>query len=261
MLVRVYDKEKNRYYRSIVYAVLGTGVFEKMIVLEPNESEFRLIDVFDKTDKHNYKRLCMTINPDTSSFATREKAYILKIKKHLNIGNRALVENMEFFMGYEDVLENAELIASLLCGKTITASETDIKPRESEDGGIWNYIQTQKDADVFMELFAGFHDAYIRKITYEESAYPNIATVYAVFESCWYGTAELCFEAVSELHLHSPGELYTSEIYDATLLVNEERVFWADDYMEEENTDRCSSYIKALSLKWRTIEENKTVNF
>ncbi len=261
MFVRVYDKEKNRYYRSIVYAVLGTGVFQKMMVLEPNASQFRLIDVFDRTDKHDYKRLCMTINADTSGFATREKAYVLKIKKHLNIASRALAENMEFFMGYEDVLENTALIASLLSGEKIPASETDIKLRENEDSEAWQYIKTQADAEKFMELFAGFHDAYIKKITYEEYAYANIATVYAVFESCWYGRVELCFEAVSELHLHSPSELYTCEIYDATLLVNDERVFWADDYMEEENTDRCGSYIRALNLKWRTIEENKTVNF
>ena len=261
MFVRVYDKENNRYYKSMVYAVLGTGVFEKMIVIEPREAAFVMIDVSDKKDRLTYRLLCETINPRKDGFVTREKSYMLKIKKCLKYGNKDAVKNIDFLCGYEDVLENTELIASLLCGEKIPISEANIKLRENEDVDIWQYIKTQDDAAEFMKLFAGFHDAYIKKITYEEMAYPNIATVYAVFESSWYGTVELCFEAVSELHMHPAGEKYTSEIYDATLLVNDERVFWADDYMEEENTGYEGSYIRALNLKWRTIEENRTVNF
>ena len=264
MFVRVYDKENNRYYKSMVYARIGIGAWHGMIVFDPLCGAFVMSDIYDKTD--NYKPICATINANTENFVTYEKAYMLKIKKCLRgkASVRKIDENTDYlyFHGYADVLENVEFVASLLRGEKIPLLESGINLRKNEDAETWNYVKTQKDADDFMALFAGFHDAYIKKITYEEITYPvNIATAYAIFESCWYGTVELCFEAVSELRLRPAGENYSGEIYDATLLANDERVFWADDFMEEENMDHGGCAIRAINLKWRTLEENRTVNF
>lgn len=52
-----------------------------------------------------------------------------------------------------------------------------------------------------------------------------------------------------------PKENYSTEILSATLYVDEEGVFWADNYMEKPNITYDGSIIRALSLKWKKIED------
>lgn len=259
MFVRVYDEETRRYYGSMVYARIGIMAFDGFIVFDPYEGAFVMKEHFEKSGKVP-KAICRTVNTCTEGFVKRERAYMLKLRKYLGgmESERKLDMSTDYllFYGYDDVLENAELVAKLLCGGKVSPAEAGIRLRGHEDSETWSYIATQKAADEFMELFCGFHDADIRKITYEETDFcPNVAAVYAVFESSWYGKVELCFEGVEELRLRPAGEAYTSGIYEATLLVNEERVFWADDYMEAENMNHGGCAVRALSLKWRTLEK------
>ena len=48
MFARVYDRERNRYYKSIVYAILDTGYHSKAIVYDSAADCFALVDYFDK---------------------------------------------------------------------------------------------------------------------------------------------------------------------------------------------------------------------
>ena len=49
-------------------------------------------------------------------------------------------------------------------------------------------------------------------------------------------------------------ENYTKELYEASLIVKDECVFWADSCMDVPNETYEGSLIKALSLKWRKIK-------
>ena len=48
MFVRVFNKKKNVYYKSIVYASVGIGWFLQYIVLNPHTHSFELVDYLDK---------------------------------------------------------------------------------------------------------------------------------------------------------------------------------------------------------------------
>ena len=48
MFVRVFDKENNLYYKSIVYGVIDSGYYEKYIVINPHSNTFELINYFDE---------------------------------------------------------------------------------------------------------------------------------------------------------------------------------------------------------------------
>ncbi|WP_434799271.1 hypothetical protein [Terrisporobacter vanillatitrophus] len=41
--------------------------------------------------------------------------------------------------------------------------------------------------------------------------------------------------------------------HDSTLIINDESVFWEDDELENEDYNYMGTYIKALNLKWRKI--------
>lgn len=103
-----------------------------------------------------------------------------------------------------------------------------------------------------MKLFVGFHDSTLDKITYEEDYGKKVLR--AIFNnSGWYGVVELSFEGLIRMNLCGFPENYSREIYDATLLVHNETIFWADEILEHEDTSYTGTWIKALNLKWRKL--------
>ena len=104
----------------------------------------------------------------------------------------------------------------------------------------------------FMSMFMGFHDSTLDKLIYEED-YGKTQLKVQFDNSGWYGVVELCFEGLIALNLKGLVENRTREIYDATLIINDESVFWADGELENEDYNYVGTYIKALNLKWRKI--------
>lgn len=51
MFVRVYDKSNNRYYKSIVYALINSGYYEKAILFNPYKDSFEIVEYLDKESK------------------------------------------------------------------------------------------------------------------------------------------------------------------------------------------------------------------
>lgn len=260
MYARIYDREKNRYYKSIVYALLETGYYEQAIVFDAQNDRFALVDYFDRNAndlKPHYERINCA---DTENWITRENASLLKLKKYCRERGTD-VSAFNSFRGYADVFENSAFMSALLRDKTLPADKASVQIRKNPDEAEWNYIRTQEDADDFMNLFACFHDAVLQKIVYEERDGCTILT--ARFDNTgWYGIVDLCFEGVYVLNLRPPTENHSATLYKATLLVKNECIFWTDGELREENfaedtnghIDSDGSYIKALSLKWRKFD-------
>lgn len=250
MYVRVYDRKENRYYKSIVYATVGIGWFLQFIVVNPYTRSFELVDYLDKQSEPG-KPLVEIIQPDHREFVIYNGARMLKYKYFCKLHGKQYVD-IQNLTGYSDVLENNAFLADILVRHSVPCDAYSITARALEDTAEWNYIFTQEDADKFMKLFVGFHDSTLEKIQYSETN--GTATVNAVFDnSGWFGVAELCFEGVQMLKIVPAAENYFREIFEATLIVDKERVFWADGYMEKPDSSHEGSVISALSLKWRKI--------
>jgi len=94
-------------------------------------------------------------------------------------------------------------------------------------------------------------------ISYEERYGRRQLTI--LFDnSGWYGAIECCFEGLLALNLRPYKENESRELWGATLLIQNETVFWADvEELTEELNDQYNdqySYVKALNLKWRKLE-------
>ena len=85
MFVRVFDKDKNTYYKSLVYSTVGIGWFLQYIVLNPHTNTFDLIDYLDKTVTPA-KPLVEIIQSDYSDFKTYEGSALLKYKHYCKKG-------------------------------------------------------------------------------------------------------------------------------------------------------------------------------
>ena len=250
MFVRVFDKNKNAYYKSVVYSTVGVGWFLQYIVLNPVTNTFDLVDYLDKSVSPA-KPLVETIQSDQCDFNVYKGSVMLKYK-HFCKANKIKFTDVEQMCGYSDVCENYAFLADLFTKKSVPIDAYEISIRNLKDADEWNYIFTQSDADDFMKMFVGFHDSTLEKISYSESYASTSAT--AVFDnSGWFGVVELCFEGIQTMKIVPATENYSRELYEASLIVENESIFWADSYMEKPNAFYGGSIIKALSLKWRKI--------
>ena len=250
MFVRVFDKDKNIYYKSIVYAIVGVGWFLQYIVLNPNKKAFELVDYLDKSTSPA-KPLVEIIQADYSGFIIQEGAQILKYKHFCKTNGLDYVD-IKQMRGYPDILENYAFLADIFINNSVVVDAHKVTVRELSDITKWNYILTQADADDFMRRFVGFHDSTLEKINYSETEGSTTANV--IFDnSGWFGVVELCFEGVQMLKIMPATENYSRELYEASLIVENESVFWADSYMEKPDDSYEGSIIKALNLKWRKL--------
>ncbi len=250
MFVRVFDKQKNMYYKSMVYATVEIGWFLQYIVLNPHTHSFELVDYLDKQFEPA-KPLVEIIQPNHQAFIVYSGTQMLKYKHYCKVNGYKFVD-VKQMMGYPEVLENNAFLANILANHSVPFDAYNISARNIDDISEWNYILTQADADDFMKKFVGFHDSTLEKIIYSES---NSATVVnAIFDnSGWIGVVELCFEGVQMLKIMPAAENYFREIFEASLIVDNESVFWADSYMEKPNISYEGSIIKALNLKWKKV--------
>lgn len=250
MYLRVFDKKNQRYYKSVAYCKVAEDNQYQFIVLDPYDNCFTLVDCYDRSGKV-YTPLVEHIQLDTDDWTEYKYAQLLKYKQYCKTHGKEEPE-VEFLWGYRDVCENYAFLWDILAKKKVPASAYDVKIRTLADAEDWKYVLTQEDAEELMHLFAGFHDATLEKLVYEEARYTSRAV--ATFENnCWYGVIEVCFEKIVAINIRPAAENYSPEIYDATLLVKDQAVFWADSYMEEEDLSYDGTYIKALSMKYRKI--------
>ena len=250
MFVRVFDKEKNIYYKSMVYATVGIGWFLQYIVLNPHTHSFELVDYLDK-QYQPAKPLVEIIQADHAEFIVYEGSHMLKYKQFCKTTGYKFVD-VKRMMGYQDVLENHAFVADILTNHSVPHDTHKISVRSFSDTTEWNYILTQADADDFMKMFAGFHDSTLEKINYSES---NASTIVnAIFDnSGWFGIVELCFEGIQMMKVVPASQNYSRELFEASLIVENESVFWADAYMEKANDLYEGSIIRALNLKWKKL--------
>lgn len=237
-------------YKSMVYGLLNTGCYEQAIVINPYEKCFLLMDYLNKDTRQLTPRY-QCINSCQNGWITCEKVFLLKLKAYCR--ERGHDARLLCFRGYPEVFYDFSFLLRLMRGEHVPVADATIPLRTNEDAEQWNYIRTQQDADALMELFAGFHDSTLNRLTYEEEY--GKAKLTALFDnSGWFGVIELCFEGLLALNLRPPLENCSREIFSATLLFREESVFWADDELTEENPSGQCTWIKALNLKWRQVK-------
>ena len=245
MFVRVWDKAQGRHYKSVVYALVQHGWFEHAVVRNPYTNCFELVRYLE--GKGN------AIRPNFEVIQPERNGWVDVGQEELRRAELMLEERaVEYLSGYGDVVGNLDLVSGLLAEKAVDFDEAGVQLREPEDAKVWNYIETQADADAFMDLFAGFHDALLRRLVYDED-FPAYKLTAVFDNSVWYGVVELCFERVVVMRLRPTAENYDNYISCGTLVVKDESVFWADDHLKGEDLSYDGSYIKALSLKWRKI--------
>lgn len=240
MFVRVFNKENNVYYKSVVYGVINNRPRQRYITFNPNIDSYELIE-------ENFD-VVQVINNSEDKWITCKKSEVLQLEEYL----KKYKYEIQSIKGYEDVVKNYDFLHKILKDNVAKRKEYEIKVKEPYDKEEWTYIYTQKDADEFMKFFVGFHDSVIDNVVYKESY--DERTLNMFFDNSeWCGKAELCFEGLIAMNLRPPQELYFRQLFEGCLIVKDQCIYWANAYLKEEDLTYEGSYVKALNLKWRKI--------
>lgn len=245
MYVTVHSNVGGWIYRSMVYAQINIGAFMRFVVYNPHQNRFELIKYIEGGKPNVY----VIRKGDEEFVRTSDEA-----NARINAAcSGTTSETVNQVLGYPDVCENEAFLCDLWKTKSVERDRYSVSLRDLPDVNEWNYIRTQEEADDFMDLFAGFHDATLDKVCYRED-WDGTKEATVIFDnSAWFGVAELCFEGVIIMRIQPAGENYTREIMDGVLFANDAGVYWADGCMEKPDDNYQGSFIRALSLKWRKI--------
>ena len=125
---------------------------------------------------------------------------------------------------------------------------------------MWNTVQTQEDTNQFLKETYGLHDSTIHSILYESGNYvdeeramhfPELRRITVTLHSQCCPVVELVFEGVTALNLRPPGENYLGDIFDCTLLAENDEIFFADCFLGAADRTYQGTWITARHLRWR----------
>jgi hypothetical protein len=130
----------------------------------------------------------------------------------------------------------------------------------------WNHIASKADAEKLLDVFGGFHDGCLREahVWTEHWVAPDLhmhctgeldTRIRILIQRQFNAPSaiELLFEQVVTFHLQPSPHNYDSIIFDATLLLDSDTVYWADvgGWLPTASGRDRSTWIAAKKVSWR----------
>ena len=272
MQVRVYDEKTNTYFKSKVYAIINSGWYEKRLVIAPSESGgyFKFFDYLDKSNPAMPKALINTISFDDfymDSNLTYKKTD--DVDKQLDEYAKLLKSDIHFFeyRGYPWIYENKALLVKLLKGDCISVKEYEKQALDPNDYKLdgWNYIETQQDIDFIFEQTFSFHDSVLKELNYISGSYvdddntmfctDSMKQISMRFGSQWCKPIEIVFEGVIALNLRPRADNYESCIYEASLFIQDETIFFFDSKINAADRFYDGTWVQSFRMRWKFLEK------
>lgn len=255
MRVRVYDRAKDEYYRSELYAIFFSGIFERWLVSQDGCLHL-VAHVYEKDGSYytQINRIDAELPSDWLRLSNGDLSEFPDFPRHLP------EDKWMAYQGYPWVWEDRKTVLALLSGQAVPLAQTQFadQPSSSLLPG-WNYVADQGDANRLMEQAYDFHDSVLAELHYVSGSKKtatgilvsdHVRQVSMVFHSEWCPPLELVFEAVERLDLRPSNDNHCSAIMEATLRVRDAAVFFCDGPCVDE-ASYPGTKILAYSLRWR----------
>ena len=237
-----------------------------MVVPSDAVSYFKFFDYIDKSNPTEPKVLINSITADgfSSNFDCvhyNTNDVDKKLKEYANF----LSGDIRFFeyMGYSWIYQDKSLLTELLKGGMVSVEkyENQLFAISSYKLKGWNYVENQKDIDFMLEQTSGFHDSILKDLNYISGGYvddenqmhctDSIRQVTMRFDSQWCRSIEMVFEGVISMNLRPYADNESSYLYNASLFVQDETIFFFDSHIDSIDKLYEGTWIGAYGLRWR----------
>jgi hypothetical protein len=133
---------------------------------------------------------------------------------------------------------------------------------------MWHEINTNEELQRFMELMCNFHDSCLKEFKYVSGAFvdKNLAMYPTNDKRILKVIIQRQFEPMSNIEVEFIGlkylkffptsEKYTCEIFEATMEIKDDYIYWYDcnKLSESELDDYQGTLICASRVRWREID-------
>ena len=133
---------------------------------------------------------------------------------------------------------------------------------------MWNEINNENDLKVFMDEHDEFHDSCLKELKYISGAYANgkgmhpvndLKILKIIFQGRFQNSdvIEMEFIGLKHLNMYPIDEEYTCEIFDATMILKEDCIYWCDSggLSEADLESYQGTMICASKVRWRAANE------
>jgi hypothetical protein len=265
--VRVLDNTIGNYFKSVVYAKINCGWYEKQLVHAPSENGgyIRFFDYLDKSKEEMPPNVNInTIIADSPNEWIREKSG--SVDNQIKSYEKLLNKNVRFFeyIGYAWLYENMPILAELLNGNSIPYKGSIFENSDAtSEISAWTYIETQEDADRLFLNTHSFHDSVLKTANYISGAFVNpdgsmhpvadTRQVTMCIDSQLCDPIEMVFDGVTAFNLRPAGDNYAADISSASLFVKNASIFFCDYAVKEWDEKYEGTWISAYSLRWHFV--------
>lgn len=256
MRARVYNKSKNEYYISEIFAVTNLGY----IVDDPDDREkVLLVDYIDPMQVFPYTPNIEVIDNENDN----EKWVCPDYLQRQSINKRILNgDELTSFRGPEGIWNSEDALLSLIIYKTADKEALRIDEKNTRLAG-WNYIENDDDIEKILDEYSGFHDAVIKEMSYISGDYfvkednfmklseSGSKQIRILFDSEWGGELELILLAPRIVHLIPGEENKWSDIIDVSIFIKDCRVYFYTSVLEEIPEEFNETYFVSMGMRWR----------
>lgn len=134
---------------------------------------------------------------------------------------------------------------------------------------MWNEIVNENDLKNFMDINYEFHDSCIKEFKYISGAYVDknlsmnpinskrILRMIIQRQVNNLSAIEMEFIGLKHLNVFPQNENYTCEIFDATMILKENCIYWCDcgGLSESDMESYTGTMICASKIRWRVADE------
>ena len=129
-------------------------------------------------------------------------------------------------------------------------------------------INSDKDIEILMNKFNGFHDSCLKELRYYSGSYVNndggmypfnsIRCITIIFQSqnADIRAIEMKFEKIEKLNLFPQNEEYDSIIYGASIKKIDNIFYWSEweNFRFEDLDKEEGTWLSAQKISWRPLE-------
>ena len=130
----------------------------------------------------------------------------------------------------------------------------------------WIYVETGKDIETLMDTFGYFHDSCLKEFYYWSDNYvDDKLSMYMGWSTCVRmlfqrqknapSVLEMEFHKVKNIHITPAMQDYSSEIFCATMKMQEGVTYWADMENWDKSADLDCTWISAEKVRWRIKDD------
>ena len=237
-------------YFSYVYFLCKHDYATKAVVFTPQKQQFELLDAFD--NKYTSKRIVNVF--DDKLLPLPQFGWEVAEKQTILLGEMRLDD----CLGYHWLVNDVQLLQNVADGKPVPQQFVEVAMQLNAETDVfqWHQIQTEQDAEEFMDIVGALHDSYFRGFQgvfgrpYEPEFETKLQLSFELY-GCPY---DVMMEFYGGVDINYGLSEWLNSIYLSSIVFDNGLIYWVDGGDDLRPIDiKDNPYVCSKFLRWKII--------